>query len=178
MARRRHRRTGSRTAQSEIVHPEAAGLDVGATAIYVAVRADRGSPAIVAASRAPTYAQPSLGARRAHRMRCQPTAPHSPCSGPAGVARGAWPPKIARGSPWRAARHQDGIRMPPKITSRCPFTPCFGSPEVCSKQSRFRGRVLSILPPSPLTATAHLKPLAQPTALRHPGSRLRQRFSS
>ena len=46
MARRRHRRTGRRTAQSEIVHPEAAGLDVGATAIYVAVRADRGSPAI------------------------------------------------------------------------------------------------------------------------------------
>ena len=46
MARRRHRRTGRRTAQPEIVHPEAAGLDVGATAIYVAVRADRGSPAI------------------------------------------------------------------------------------------------------------------------------------
>ena len=46
MARRRHRRIGRRTAQSEIVHPEAAGLDVGATAIYVAVRADRGSPAI------------------------------------------------------------------------------------------------------------------------------------
>ena len=46
MARRRHRRTGRRRAQPEIVHPEAAGLDVGATAIYVAVRADRGSPAI------------------------------------------------------------------------------------------------------------------------------------
>ena len=41
----------------------------------------------------------------------------------------------------------------------------------CSKQSRFFRRVLSILPPSPLTATAHLQPLAQPTALRHPGSR-------
>ena len=42
---------------------------------------------------------------------------------------------------------------------------------MCSKQSRFRGRVLSILPPNSLTATAHLQPLAQPTALRHPGSR-------
>ena len=41
----------------------------------------------------------------------------------------------------------------------------------CSKQSRFFRRVLSILPPSPLSATAHLQPLAQPTALRHPGSR-------
>ena len=79
--------------------------------------------------------------------------------------------KIVRGSPWRAAPHQDGIRIPPKITSRCPFTPCLGSPEVCSKQSRFSRRVLSILPPGPLTATAHLQPLAQPTALRHPESR-------
>ena len=41
----------------------------------------------------------------------------------------------------------------------------------CSKQSRFFRRVLSILPPRPLSATAHLQPLAQPTALRHPGSR-------
>ena len=41
----------------------------------------------------------------------------------------------------------------------------------CSKQSRFRRRALPILPPSPLPATAHLQPLAQPTALRHPGSR-------
>ena len=46
MARRKHRRTGRRTAQPETVHPEAAGLDVGATAIYAAVRADRATPAI------------------------------------------------------------------------------------------------------------------------------------
>ena len=53
--------------------------------------ADRDST--VAGGRAPTYAQRSPGARRAHSMRCQPTAPQSPCSGPAGVARGVWPPK-------------------------------------------------------------------------------------
>ena len=47
----------------------------------------------------------------------------------------------------------------------------FGITRRCSKQSRFRRRALPILPPSPLTATAHLQPLAQPTALRHPGSR-------
>ena len=41
----------------------------------------------------------------------------------------------------------------------------------CSKQSRLLRRALPILPPSPLTAIAHLQPLAQPTALRHPGSR-------
>ena len=46
MARRKHRRTGRRTAQPETLHPEAAGLDVGATAIYGAVRADRATPAI------------------------------------------------------------------------------------------------------------------------------------
>ena len=46
MARRKHRRAGRRTAQPEVVHPEAAGLDVGATAMYAAVRADRASPAI------------------------------------------------------------------------------------------------------------------------------------
>ena len=46
MARRKHRRTGRRTAQPQVVHPEAAGLDVGATAVYAAVRADRASPAI------------------------------------------------------------------------------------------------------------------------------------
>ena len=46
MARRKHRRTGRRTAQPQTVHPEAAGLDVGATAVYAAVRADRATPAI------------------------------------------------------------------------------------------------------------------------------------
>ena len=46
MARRKQRRTGRRTAQPQVVHPEAAGLDVGATAVYAAVRADRASPAI------------------------------------------------------------------------------------------------------------------------------------
>ena len=40
----------------------------------------------------------------------------------------------------------------------------------CSKQSRLLRRALPILPPSALTATAHLQPLAQPTVLRHPGS--------
>ena len=46
MARRKQRRTGRRTAQPQVVHPEAAGLDVGATAVYAAVHADRASPAI------------------------------------------------------------------------------------------------------------------------------------
>ena len=46
MARRKQRRTGRRTAQPQVVHPEAAGLDVGATAVYAAVRTDRASPAI------------------------------------------------------------------------------------------------------------------------------------
>ena len=46
----------------------------------------------------------------------------------------------------------------------------------CSKQSRFFRRVLSILPPSPLTATAHLPPLAQPTAPSSPWVSLRHRF--
>ena len=41
----------------------------------------------------------------------------------------------------------------------------------CSKQPRLLRRALPILPPGPLTATAHLRPLAQPTALRHPGFR-------
>ena len=41
----------------------------------------------------------------------------------------------------------------------------------CSKQSRLLRRALPILPPTALTATAHLQPLAQPTALRHPGFR-------
>ena len=41
MARRRRRGTGNRTAQPQQVHPNAAGLDVGATEIYAAVRAER-----------------------------------------------------------------------------------------------------------------------------------------
>ena len=45
MARRKRRGrrsgTGKRTAQPQEVHPEAAGLDVGATMIYAAVRAER-----------------------------------------------------------------------------------------------------------------------------------------
>ena len=102
-------------------------------------------------------------------MRCQPTAPQSPCSGPASVlaVHGLQEsPEDRRGGlrgikgvsrypkslPWSLHRHvSDNLR--------------------CSKQSRFFRRVLSILPPSPLSATAHLQPLAQPTALRHPGSR-------
>ena len=46
MARRKQRRTGRRTAQPNQVHPDAAGLDVGATAVYAAVREDRATPAI------------------------------------------------------------------------------------------------------------------------------------
>ena len=46
MARRKRRRTGRRTAQPNQVHSDAAGLDVGATAVYAAVREDRASPAI------------------------------------------------------------------------------------------------------------------------------------
>ena len=39
MARRRHRRKGkgSRSAQPNIMHPDAAGLDIGSTEVYVAV---------------------------------------------------------------------------------------------------------------------------------------------
>ena len=102
-------------------------------------------------------------------MRCQPTAPQSPCSGPASVlaVHGLQEsPEDRRGGlrgikgvsgypkslPWSLHRH---------VSDHLP----------CSKQSRFFRRVLSILPPSPLSATAHLQPLAQPTALRHPGSR-------
>ena len=43
MARRRHRRKGkgSRTAQPKVMHPDAAGLDIGATEVYAAVRPER-----------------------------------------------------------------------------------------------------------------------------------------
>ena len=41
MARRKRRGKGNRSAQPQEVHPEAAGLDVGATMIYAAVRAER-----------------------------------------------------------------------------------------------------------------------------------------
>ena len=41
MARRKHRRSGKRSAQPNQVHPDAAGVDIGATAVYVAVREDR-----------------------------------------------------------------------------------------------------------------------------------------
>ena len=41
MARRRHRRKGSRTAQPNTVHPDAAGLDIGSTEVYAAVRPER-----------------------------------------------------------------------------------------------------------------------------------------
>ena len=46
MARRKRRRTGRRTAQPNTVNPDAAGLDVGATAVYAAVRAEGATPAI------------------------------------------------------------------------------------------------------------------------------------
>ena len=41
MARCRRRGKGSRSAQPNTVHPDAAGLDVGATAVYAAVRPQR-----------------------------------------------------------------------------------------------------------------------------------------
>ena len=41
MARRKRRRNGKRSVQPNQVHPDAAGLDVGATAVYAAVREDR-----------------------------------------------------------------------------------------------------------------------------------------
>ena len=41
MARRSRKGKGSRSAQPNTVHPDAAGLDVGATAVYAAVRPDR-----------------------------------------------------------------------------------------------------------------------------------------
>ena len=43
MARRRRRRKGkgSRSAQPSTVYPEAAGLDLGATEVYAAVRPER-----------------------------------------------------------------------------------------------------------------------------------------
>ena len=44
MARRK--RTGTRSAQPNVVHPEAAGIDIGARELYVAVRPDRDSEPI------------------------------------------------------------------------------------------------------------------------------------
>ncbi len=41
MARRKRRRNGKRPAQPNQVHPDAAGVDIGATAVYAAVREDR-----------------------------------------------------------------------------------------------------------------------------------------
>ena len=41
MARRRRRRKGSRTAQPNTLHPEAAGLDLASTEVYAAVRPER-----------------------------------------------------------------------------------------------------------------------------------------
>ena len=41
MARRRHRCKGSRSAQPNTVHPDAAGLDLGSTEVYAAVRPER-----------------------------------------------------------------------------------------------------------------------------------------
>ena len=46
MARRKRRRSGGRTAQPDQVHPDAAGLDVGAELVFAAVREDRASEAI------------------------------------------------------------------------------------------------------------------------------------
>ena len=46
MAQRKRRRSGGRTAQPDQVHPDAAGLDIGAEAVFAAVREDRASPAI------------------------------------------------------------------------------------------------------------------------------------
>ena len=54
----------------------------------------------------------------------------------------------------------------PKITCRWISTPCFRTTCVASSSP-----TLPILPPTALAATAHPQPLAQPTALRHPGSR-------
>ena len=88
-----------------------------------------------------------------------------------GVARGGCPAKIARGPPWRASRQQGGIWNTPENHLTWPLHRHVSDHLPCSKQSRFFRRVLSILPSSPLSATAHLQPLAQPTALRHPGSR-------
>ena len=46
MARRKRRRTGRRTARPNQIHPDAAGVDIGAEAVFAAVREDRASPAI------------------------------------------------------------------------------------------------------------------------------------
>ena len=46
MARRKRRRSGGRTAQPDQVHPDAAGLELGAEAVFAAVRKDRASEAI------------------------------------------------------------------------------------------------------------------------------------
>ena len=117
--------------------------------------------------RAPTNAQPSPGARPQQRMRCPPTAPQSACSGLTGVAGGGWPQKIARGSPWRASRQQGGIWIPPKSGAATPSTPCSRSTALL-QAAPITPSNSPIIPPSALTATAHLKPLAQPTASRHP----------
>ena len=46
MARNKRRRTGRRTARPNQIHPDAAGVDIGAEAVFAAVREDRASPAI------------------------------------------------------------------------------------------------------------------------------------
>lgn len=46
MARRKPRPPTTASAAPDVVHPEAAGIDVGATALYVAVRPDRADPPI------------------------------------------------------------------------------------------------------------------------------------
>ena len=46
MARNKRRRSGRRTARPNQIHPDAAGVDIGAEAVFAAVREDRASPAI------------------------------------------------------------------------------------------------------------------------------------
>ena len=58
MARRKRSGKGNRSAQPQQVHPNAAGLDVGATEVYAAVRAERDEQPI--RSFATFRARPSL----------------------------------------------------------------------------------------------------------------------
>ena len=96
---------------------------------------------------------------------------------PSQRSRGAWPPRIARGSPWRAARHQGGIRIPPKIPAVVPSSPCFGSPAAL--------QAVPILPSSSLHSPAEPAlcdcSSAAPCTTNRPTSpwvSLRHRFSS
>ena len=70
MARNKRRRSGRRTARPNQIHPDAAGVDIGAEAVFAAVREDRASPAIRWSTQS-LYRSPSSLAQHFRRMRAR-----------------------------------------------------------------------------------------------------------